>query len=134
LNNDLGVFAQDKWSLKRMTVNLAGRYAHFNASLTQRTVGPAECAPTRNVVFPAQDNLNWNDLTYRSGLIYDLRGNGKTALKVTFNKYLRGQTLNLLGTDPNPVNTMVTHANRTWNDADRDFVPDCDLLNFAANG
>ena len=29
---------------------------------------------------------------------------------------------------------MVTTANRTWNDANRDFVPDCDLLNLAANG
>ena len=91
-------------------------------------------APTRNFVFPAQDNLNWNDLTYRTGLVYDLRGNGKTALKVTFNKYLRGQTLNNLGTDPNPVNTMVTTANRTWNDTNNNRVPDCVLLNLAPNG
>ena len=69
-----------------------------------------------------------------AGLVYDLRGNGKTALKVTFNKYLRGQTLNNLGTDPNPVNTMVTTANRTWNDTNNNRVPDCVLLNLAANG
>ena len=134
LNNDLGLFAQDKWALKRTTINLAIRYDHFNASFPEQTVGPAVFAPTRNFVFPAQDNLNWNDVTYRSGLIYDLRGNGKTALKVTFNKYLRGQTLNLLGTDPNPVNTMVTTATRSWNDANNNFIPDCVLLNFAANG
>ena len=134
LDNDLGIFAQDKWTLKRTTVNLALRYDHFASSFPEQVVGPAELAPTRNFVFPAQDNLNWDDITYRTGLIYDLRGNGKTAVKLTFNKYLRGQTLNLLGTDPNPVNTMVTTANRTWNDADRDFVPDCDLLNLTPNG
>ncbi len=67
-------------------------------------------------------------------MIYDVRGNGKTAVKVTFNKYLRGQTLNNLGTDPNPVNTMVTTANRAWNDTNSNFVPDCVLLNLAANG
>ena len=117
LDNDLGIFAQDKWTLKRTTVNLALRYDHFASSFPEQVVGPAELAPTRNFVFPAEDNLNWDDITYRTGLIYDLRGNGKTAVKVTFNKYLRGQTLNLLGTDPNPVNTMVTTANRTWNDA-----------------
>jgi hypothetical protein len=134
LNNDLGFFAQDKWTLSRTTVNLALRYDHFNASFPEQTVGPAELAPGRNFVFPAQDNVNWNDMTYRSGLIYDVRGNGKTALKVTFNKYLRGQTLNNLGTDPNPVNTMVTTANRAWTDLNTNFVPDCVLLNFAANG
>ena len=134
LNNDLGVFAQDKWTLKRTTINLALRFDHFRASFPEQTVGPTTLAPTRNFVFPAQENLNWNDLTYRTGLIYDIRGNGKTAVKVTFNKYLRGQTLNLLGTDPNPVNTMVTSATRAWTDLDRDFVPDCDLLNFAVNG
>jgi hypothetical protein len=134
LNNDLGLYAQDKWTLKRTTLNLALRYDHFRASFPEQTVGPAEFAPNRNFVFPAEENLNWNDLTYRTGLIYDIRGNGKTAVKLTFNKYLRGQTLNNLGTDPNPVNTMVTTANRTWNDLDRDFVPDCVLLNLAANG
>jgi hypothetical protein len=134
LDNDLGIFAQDKWSMKRTTVNLAVRFDHFKSSFPEQTVGPAALAPARNFVFPAQDNLNWTDLTYRTGLIYDVRGNGKTAVKLTFNKYLRGQTLNNLGTDPNPVNTMVTTANRTWTDLDRDFVPDCVLLNLAANG
>jgi outer membrane receptor protein involved in Fe transport len=52
LNNDLGLFAQDRWSLKRTTLNLAIRYDHFNASFPEQTVGPAEFAPTRNFVFP----------------------------------------------------------------------------------
>ena len=142
LDNDLGIFAQDKWTLSRTTVNLALRYDHFASSFPEQVVGPAPLAPNRNFVFPAQENLSWNDLTYRTGFIYDVRGNGKTAVKLTFNKYLRGQTLNLLGTDPNPVNTMVTTANRTWNDQTfpvgdprrGNFNPDCDLLNFAPNG
>jgi hypothetical protein len=134
LDNDIGFFAQDKWALRRTTLNLALRYDHFSASFPEQIVGPAELAPNRNFVFPAQDNLNWNDLTYRTGLVYDLRGDSKTAVKVTFNKYLRGQTLNNLGTDPNPVNTMVTTANRAWGDANNNRVPDCNLLNFAPNG
>lgn len=136
LNNDLGIFAQDKWTLDRATINLALRYDNFNASFPEQRVGPAALAPNRSFVFPAEDNLNWNDLTYRSGLVYDVRGDGKTALKITFNKYLRGMGLaiNQLGSDPNPVNTMVTTANRAWTDSNRNFVPDCNLLNFAANG
>ena len=34
----------------------------------------------------------------------------------------------------NPIVTSVNNANRTWNDANGNYVPDCDLTNFAANG
>ena len=52
-----------------------------------------------------------------------------------FSSYLLGQTLNGLGRDPNPliVAGAVT-ANRTWNDANGDFYPDCLLTNPLANG
>jgi hypothetical protein len=34
----------------------------------------------------------------------------------------------------NPIQTSVIQVNRTWNDADRNYSPDCDLRNPAANG
>ena len=34
----------------------------------------------------------------------------------------------------NPVITSVNTVNRTWNDANRNYVPDCDLANPLANG
>ena len=34
----------------------------------------------------------------------------------------------------NPINTSILFANRSWNDANGDYVPDCDLGNFAGNG
>jgi hypothetical protein len=33
----------------------------------------------------------------------------------------------------NPANNLSRTANRTWNDANRNYVPDCDLLNPVAN-
>lgn len=36
--------------------------------------------------------------------------------------------------DNNPFNTSIQSANRSWNDANGDYVPDCDLGNFTANG
>ena len=131
-NNDVGVFAQDRWTMDRLTVNLALRFDYFGTSFPEQQVGPGLLLPTRNLTFPAQDNLGWKDLTYRTGFSYDLRGNGKTAVKVALNKYLRGQTLNTLGTSPNPVNAMVTSTTRSWNDRNRNYVPDCNLTNPAA--
>ena len=132
-DNDLGLFGQDQWSMNRMTLNLALRYDYFATSFPEQHVGPGPLVPTRNLTFPAQKNLAWHDLTYRTGLAYDLRGDGKTAIKVTFNKYLLGQTLNTLGSNPNPVNTLVNSATRSWTN-NGNFVPDCDLLNPIANG
>ena len=85
------------------------------------------------------DNLNWKDVTPRMGATYDLFGNGKTALKVTLNKYLEGLGTTGFGAAqvsdaPNPILRLLNQTQRTWNDADRDFIPDCDLNNFSANG
>jgi hypothetical protein len=56
-------------------------------------------------------------------------GNGKTAIKVAFNKYLLGQTLNGVGRNPNPVLALATSTSRSWTDANRNFIPDCNLVN-----
>ena len=128
-DNDIGVFVQDRWTMDRLTVSGAIRYDYFGTSFPEQHIGPGPLVPNRNITFPAQDNLGFKDVSYRSGATYDLRGNGKTALKVAFNKYLLGQTLNGLGNSPNPVNALVNTANRTWTDANRNFRPDCDLLN-----
>jgi hypothetical protein len=139
LDNDLGLYAQDRWTLNRWTIQGAIRFDYFGTSFPEQTVGPSQLTPTRNITFPAQDNISWKDLTYRSGLAYDVFGDGRTAVKVSFNKYLLGQTLNALGRDSNPVLAMRTQANRPWNDRggmgiNNDYVPQCDLLNPRANG
>ncbi|MGE3401476.1 MAG: carboxypeptidase regulatory-like domain-containing protein [Vicinamibacterales bacterium] len=134
LKQDLGLFIQDRISFNRLTVNLAGRFDWFKNGWPEQTIGPSELTPNRNIVFPADEQINWKDLTYRTGLAYDLFGDGRTAVKVAFNKYLLGQTLNGIGNAGNPSNAMVTSANRTWNDADGDYTPDCDLVSLDANG
>ncbi|MBI4265782.1 MAG: TonB-dependent receptor [Acidobacteria bacterium] len=139
LDNDIGFYAQDRWTLDRFTIGLALRYDYFHSSFGEARIEPGPLVPTRNLTFPEQDNLNWHDVTYRTALTYDLKGDGKTALKVTANKYLRGQTLNTLGTTPNPVNRLVNTTTRSWNDRgglgiNGDYVPQCDLTNPAANG
>ena len=133
-DNDIGLYVQDRWSLNRMTVGAALRFDYFGTSFPEQTAGPGPLVPNRNTTFPAQDNTAWKDLTYRSSLSYDIFGTGKTALKLAANKYLLGQTLNGLGSAKNPVSSLVNNTTRSWTDANRDFVPNCDLTATAANG
>ncbi len=131
---DLGFFAQDRWSVNRATISGAIRFDYFKTSFPEQHLGAGQLVPTRDITFPSTDNLNWKDITFRSGVSYDLRGDGKTALKAAFNKYLRGQTLNGLGSSPNPVNAMVTSTTRTWTDRNGNYVADCALTSPLANG
>ena len=134
MDNDLGIFAQDRWTMDRITLNLALRFDVLQTSFPEQTVGPAPLVPNRNITYPETENLNWKDITYRTGLVYDVTGDGKTAIKVAANKYLLGQTLNGIGRNPNPVLALTQSVNRSWTDGNRDFVPQCDLLNPLQNG
>lgn len=73
------------------------------------------------------------------GAAYDLFGTGRTAVKMSLAKYMAGQALRgadrtaIFGDVMNPIDRVVTSTNRSWNDANLNFVPDCDLLNPSAN-
>jgi carboxypeptidase family protein len=134
-DHDFGAFAQDTIRWNRATVTGAIRYDWFKTSFPAQTVGPGPAIlglQNRNLSFPAQDDLNWKDITYRMGFVYDLRGDGKSAVKVAANKYLLGQTLNGFGNSPNPVNALATNTFRPWTDTNKDFVVNCDLANKGA--
>ena len=62
-------------------------------------------------------------------------GNGKTAIKVSLNRYLQNEAAGSpLAVEPSPLNTLVTTTTRSWNDANRNFAADCNLLSPVANG
>src|SRR6185436_17246632 len=130
-NHDFGAFAQDTWKVSRATVTGAIRYDWFKTSFPDQTVGPGSALvglENRNISFPAQDNTSWKDFTYRSGAVFDLFGDGKSAVKVAANKYLLGQTLNALGAaTTTPVTAMQTFATRSYADSNSNFAVACNL-------
>ena len=134
MRSDWGLFVQDRVNLGRLTVQGALRFDGFNTGFPEQVAGPSQFTPNRNITFPESDSTSWKDITYRTGAIYDLTGDGKTALKVSANKYLLGQTLNGNVIAKNPINTLATNTNRSWTDANGNFTPDCDLFSRAANG
>jgi hypothetical protein len=130
---DLGLYAQDKWTLNRLTLSGGIRFDLFQSYFPEQTLGPAPLVPNRNVTFPKTDMANWKDLVPRMGASYDVFGSGRTALKVSLNKYVTAQGLQgTYGDTANPVNRLANIVTRTWTDADRDYVADCDLTNVLA--
>jgi hypothetical protein len=141
LDADAGIYAQDKWTLNRLTLNLGVRYDYYQSSFPEQHVGSAPLVPGRDVTIPAQPGVRgWHDVTPKLGVAYDLFGTGKTAVKGTVNKYVQGQALGgdlpdrPFGYPLNPVYRIVNSTTRSWNDSNRNFAPDCDLTNPLTNG
>jgi len=129
---ELGLYAQDQWTVRRLTLNYGLRFDYYNGYIPAVDRPAGEFVPA--VHFDAIHGApSWQDWNPRTGLAYDLFGNGKTAVKASFGRYV-AMTGNGQVSQYHPLNTSVNAANRSWNDANKNFRPDCDLHNFAANG
>ena len=134
-------YAQEQWTLGRLTLQGALRYDRAGSSFPEQQIGPTRYLPTP-FIFPATKGVDaYNDITPRVGMAWDVFGSGRTALKVSIGKYLEGvgTSGNYAGANPTsrmPVTGGVFatgSVTRSWTDTDGDFVADCDLLNNAAN-
>src|SRR5262249_38673892 len=99
---------------------------------------PAQVRPGGELLPPLQvsevKNVpNWHDVAPRAGVAYDLFGNGKTAVKGSFGRYVLLESIQTAQSN-NPAVTLVTSVSRNWTDSNRNFAPDCDIKNPLANG
>ncbi len=128
---DLGLYGQDTWTINRLTINAGLRWDYLNNKVE------AQDAPGGTWIGPRHydalsDVPNFKDLSPRLGLAYDLFGNGRTAVKATFSRYVQTSTVStarLL----NPINTSVNTATRTWTDANGDGLPQASELGQLSN-
>ena len=149
----LGVYAQEQWTLDRLTVNAGVRWDRIRS-------GYPDQARPGNVWFPepfafeGQTVSLWNDIQPRLGLAYDLRGDGKTALKFSASRYGRRDSTDwAISVNPADQNRSST---RLWADGAPghpalpglplppcigpveciagDGIPQGDPTNFAPNG
>jgi len=127
-----GLFVQDQWKVRRLTVNAGLRYDQFRTSYDAIHLDPVRWLPVARD-YPGAEVLNWKDLSPRLGVAYDLFGNGRTALKFSTSRYVLQEGKNNTN-NIHPVIAATNSVSRTWTDSNRDFVVQGDPLNPATNG
>jgi len=132
LDADLAVYAQDTWTIDRLTLNGGVLYSYYKSHFSETHYLPTPLLPDRDFIVPETPQLGWKDITPRLGAAYDLFGTEKTAIKVSLNKYLYGEAVTQFW--GNPSLDLVNSTFRNWSDSNRNFVPDCDLTSSLANG
>ena len=129
----ISLFAQDQWTLRRLTMNLGVRYDKFSGRTLAQDIPAGLYRPAFHVD-ETKGLPDFKDITPRIGIAYDVFGNGRTAIKATFGKYLMGQGGGLSQQGFAPSVAIVSNVTRNWSDANGNFVADCALSNLQANG
>ena len=129
---DTGFYAQDQWTIKRLTLNLGARFEAANGWVPPYEVPAGRFVGVRPV--PEQRDIpDWKEFNPRFGAAYDLFGNGKTAIKGHLGRYSVAHGQDIIRGN-NVLNRQPNSATRAWTDLNEDFVPDCDLTSPLQNG
>jgi hypothetical protein len=141
IHADVGLFAQDQWTLKRLTLTGGVRYDYTNIGAIAENEPAGFFVPTRS--FPGTSHSpGWQNFSPRAGVSYNVFGDGKTALKATFGRFIQFQGASTGGiNNSNPVVRSVLSVTRSWsntngtfNDTNGNLDPGCDLNDPHANG
>lgn len=127
---ELGLFAQDRWTRGRLAIDAGLRFDYYGTAFPETHLGPATLVPGRDITFPETSWYRLKDLSPRLGAVVDLSEDGRTALRVSANRYV----VALPPSTGNPVSNLALSVTRTFTDSDRDYVADCDLQNPLSNG
>jgi hypothetical protein len=129
-----GFYVQDQWTRSRLTVQGALRYEHAWSWFPAGENGIlADNQFSTKYLFPETKGVTgYNDITPRMGAAYDVFGDGKTSVKVSMSKYLETAQNGNQYTIGNPAVTYQQTTNRSWTDGNGNRIPDCNLMNPAA--
>jgi len=130
---DTGMYVQDKWTIRRATVNAGLRYDWFIGESQESDVLPSrfnggqhygKCPdgnndPKAGCVGTVQ---NWKDLSPRVGVALDLFGDGRTAVKGSVARYVNGEQI-AVADAINPVSALSITDRRPWTDVDGNGLP-----------
>jgi hypothetical protein len=121
------MFVNDSWAYRRLTFNFGVRYDAFQPSYPDQ--GKTGAGPYQAKLDVKAFKFHWQDAFQpRTSLIFDVFGNGKTAVKVAFGRYVynAGSITNAASTMAGQVNPMALTTIRYRWDGTLPFVPSGD--------
>jgi hypothetical protein len=133
----MGLFAQDQWTLRRLTLSGGLRFDYENAYVPPWHHEAGAFVPARD--FSGLDcQPCWKDLSPRMSAAYDLFGNGKTAIKVSVGRYTTENNLGIADAN-NPLAASNATTSRSWDDFKfpegdprrGNYKPDCNFADQA---
>jgi hypothetical protein len=118
LTRTWALYLQDNWTIgRRMTLNLGVRVDSINGIVPEQSSPAGTWIGERTQ--PRVDGLpGWTNVAPRLGFSYDLRGDGRTAIKGSYGRYYV-QTGTLIAENLN--RNGVTDVRATWRDLDGDL-------------
>ena len=117
MDGQFAVYAQDSWRFSNFTFNYGIRYDRVAQSIVGQK---AQVGRFANV--PAYDDFKvptWSDFSPRTSVVWDIFGNGKTAVRAGFNRFMTAQTT---GFARLYTPTALTTQNLPWTDVNGDDI------------
>jgi len=119
--NVLALFAQDSYSVRRLTLIGGLRWESLEGYLPEQSSPPSAFYPDIQRSFPEQrDLVKWSTAGPRVSAVYDVMGDGKTAAKASYGRYYY-----ILSTGGGGVSNVNPNSNYfttyTWNDINGDL-------------
>jgi Carboxypeptidase regulatory-like domain/TonB-dependent Receptor Plug Domain len=117
MDGQFAIYAQDSWRRNNFTFNYGIRYDRVAQSIVGQK---AQVGRFANV--PAYDDFKvptWSDFSPRTSVVWDIFGNGKTAIRTGFNRFMTAQTT---GFARLYAPTALTTANLPWSDINGDDI------------
>ena len=117
---DCGVYAQDAWTMDRLTLNAGFRYDWFQNSVPGGTREAGFFAPALTLPDPVVENVpNWRNFNGRFGAAFDLFGDGSTAVKFSAGRYVANEGTGVTQ-GFNPIYPYGLFDYRPWTDLNGD--------------
>ncbi|MGE0450816.1 MAG: carboxypeptidase regulatory-like domain-containing protein [Vicinamibacterales bacterium] len=116
---DTGIYLQDTYTRNRLTITPGIRFELFNTYIPAQASNAGRFVPGRS--FDKIENVpNWRDVAPRFGAVYDVFGNGKTAIKGHVGKYMVAFSTVGFAAVYNPM--VIQTDRRTWSDLNGDDI------------
>jgi hypothetical protein len=115
------LYFQDTYAVRRLTLTGGLRWERLEAYLPEQSSPPSRWFPDIQRSFPEQrDLVLWHTLGPRMGAVYDINGDGRTAVKGSAGRYYY-----IISSDGAPLNAVNPNANfqrvYNWNDINGDL-------------